>query len=98
MEAENNGEKMRKRCDDGSGGDDSKKPREGCSGSYTKEADVFEERDESADCQMNNLYILANSNKVMKIKDNKQLIDLSFNVEFLTTKFDELEKDRKKKQ
>ena len=45
---------------------------------------------------MNNLYILANSNKVMKIKDNKQLIDLSFNVEFLTTKFDELEKERKK--
>ena len=31
--------------------DDSKKPREGSSGSYTEEADLFEEGVESADCR-----------------------------------------------
>ena len=33
------------------GDDDSKKPREGSSGSYTDEADIFEEGVESADCR-----------------------------------------------
>ena len=60
--------------------DDSKKPREGSSGSYT-----------------NDLYLLANSNKEMQIKGNKQLIDLTSSVEFLTSKFDELERERKEK-
>ena len=59
------------------GDDDSKKPREGSSGSYTDEA-IFEEGAESADCRkvlfsclksldkkMNDLYMLANSNKEM---------------------------------
>ena len=32
------------------GDDDSKKPREGCSGSYTNEADIFEESVEPAGC------------------------------------------------
>ena len=77
------------------GDDASKKPREGTSGSYTDEADIFEEDVESADCQKvlfnclknleqknNNLYMLANrmelanSNKEMQIKGNKELIDL----------------------
>ena len=66
------------------GGDDSKKLREGSLGSYTDEADVFEEGFESADCRknlfnclknleqkMNDLYMLANSNKVMQIKADK---------------------------
>ena len=92
------------------GDDDSKKPREGSSGSYTDEADIFEEGVESADCRkvlfnclknleqiMNDLYMLANSNKEMQIKGDKQLIDLTSSVEFLTTKFDELEKERKEK-
>ena len=35
------------------GDDDSKKPREGSSGSYTEEADLFEEGVESADCRKN---------------------------------------------
>ena len=56
--------------------DDSNRPWEGNSGSYTEEADVFEEGVESADCRkvlfnclknlgqkMNDLYMLANSNK-----------------------------------
>ena len=32
------------------GDDDSKKPRKGSSGSYTNEADIFEEGVESAEC------------------------------------------------
>ena len=87
------------------GGDDSKKPRQGSSGSYTNEAYIFEEGPESADCQkvlfnflknleekMDDLDILANSTKEMQIKGNKQLIDLTSLLEILTSKFDELEK------
>ena len=46
---------------------------------------------------MNDLYLLAKSNKEMQIKDDKQLIDLTSLVEFLTSKFDELERERKEK-
>ena len=90
--------------------DDSKKPREGSSGSYTDEADIFEESVESADrrkvlfnClknleeRMNDVYMLANSNKEMQIKGDKQLTDLTSSVEFLTSKFDELEREKKEK-
>ena len=69
------------------GDDDSKKPREGSSGSYTDEADIFEEGVESADCRkllfnclknleekMNDFYMLANSNKEMQIKGDILLI------------------------
>ena len=90
--------------------DDSKKPREGSSGSYTDEADIFEESVESADCRkvlfnclknleerMNDLYMLANSNKEMQIKGDKQLTDLTSSVEFLTSKLNELERERKEK-
>ena len=91
------------------GDNDSKKPQEGSSGSYTDEADIFEEVVESADCQllfnflkdleqkMNDLYMLANNNKEMQMKGDKQLIDSTSSVELLTTKFDELEKERKEK-
>ena len=92
------------------GDDDSKKPQEGSSGSYTDETDVFEEGVESADCQkalfnclenleqkMNNLYMLANSNKEMQIKGDKQLIDLTSTVEFLTTNLMSLRRKEKKK-
>ena len=78
------------------GDDDFKKPREGGPGSYTYEADVFEEGAESADCRkvlfncsknlegkMNDLYMLVNSNKEMQIKGDKQLIDLTSSLEFL---------------
>ena len=88
----------------------SKKPREGSSGSCTNEADIFEEGVESANCRkvlfnclknlegkMNDLYMLANSNKEMQIKGDKKLIDLTFSVKFLTSKFDELERERKEK-
>ena len=92
------------------GDDDSKKPREGSSGSYTDEADIFEEDVESADSRemlfnclknleekMNDLYLLANSNKEMQIKADKQIFDLTSSVKFLTSKFDELERERKEK-
>ena len=39
----------------------------------------------------------ANSNKEIQIKGDKQLIDWTSLVEFLTFKFDELEKERKEK-
>ena len=46
---------------------------------------------------MNDLYLLANSNKEIQIKGDKKLIDLTSLVEFLTSKFDELERERKEK-
>ena len=46
---------------------------------------------------MNDLYMLANSNKEMQIKGDKQLIELPPSVEFLTPKLDELKKERKEK-
>ena len=47
--------------------------------------------------KMNDLYMLANSNKEMQIKGHKQLTDLTSLMEFLTSKFDVLEKERKEK-
>ena len=41
--------------------------------------------------------MLANSNKEMQIKGDKQLIEITSSVEFLTSQFDELEKERKEK-
>ena len=92
------------------GDDDSKKPREGSSGSYTDEADIFEEDVESADSReilfnclknleekMNDLYLLTNSNKEMQIKADKQLFDLTSSVECLISKFYKLERERKEK-
>ena len=71
---------------------------------------IFEKGVESADCQKvlfnclknleqkkNDLYMPANSNKEIQIKGDKQLIDWTSLVEFLTIKFDELEKERKEK-
>ena len=82
------------------GDDDSKKPWEGSSRSYTDEA-IFEEGVESAHCRkvlfnclknlkekMNDLFMLATSNREMQIKGDKQLIDLTSSVEFLISKFD----------
>ena len=87
--------------------DDSKKPREG---SYTNEADIFEQGVESAGCwkalfnclknfeeKLNDLYLLANSNKEVQIKGEKELIDSTSSVEFLTSKFDKLDRERKEK-
>ena len=66
------------------GDDNSKKPREGSSGSYTGEADIFEEGVELADCRkvlcnclkdleekINDLYMLAGSNKEIQMTGDK---------------------------
>ena len=47
--------------------------------------------------KMNDLYMLANSSKEMQITGDKQLTELTSSVEFLTSKFDEIEKERKEK-
>ena len=41
------------------------------------------------------IYEQGNENRNMHIKDKKQLVDLAESVKFMTSKFDELEKDRK---
>ena len=46
---------------------------------------------------MKDLYLLANSNNEMQINGDKQLIDLAFSVEFLTSEFDELKRGKKEK-
>ena len=46
---------------------------------------------------MNDLYMLANSKKEMQIKGDKQLINLTSTVKFLSSKFDELQRKRKEK-
>ena len=69
------------------GDDDSKKPREGSSGSYTDEVDIFEEGVESADCRkvlfnclkkleekMDDLYLLAKAIKKCKLKATNSLL------------------------
>ena len=44
------------------------------------------------------IYEQGNENKKMHIKDEKQLVDLVESVKFMSSKFDELEKDRKEKE
>ena len=44
------------------------------------------------------IYEQRNENKNMHIKGEKQLVDLAESVKFMTSKFDELEKDRKQKE
>ena len=44
------------------------------------------------------IYEQENENKNMHIKGEKQLVDLAESVKFMTSKFDELEKDQKEKE
>ena len=44
------------------------------------------------------IYKQGNENKNMHIKGEKQLVDLAESVKFMTSKFDELEKDWKEKE
>ena len=44
------------------------------------------------------IYEQGNENKNMHIKGEKQLVDLAESVKFMTSKFDELEKDQKEKE
>ena len=44
------------------------------------------------------IYEQGNENKNMHIKGEKELVDLAGSVNFMTSKFDELKKDRKEKE
>ena len=82
----------------------STKPHEGSLSSYSDEANVFEEDVDSVDCQkvlfdcLKNLEQKKNNlNKEMQIKGDKKLTDITSLLKFLTSKFDEVEKERKEK-
>ena len=91
--------------------EDPKKIQEASSASFADEGDVFNEGIDSSGCReilfncLKNLeakvmeiYEQGNENKNMHIKGEKQLVDLAESVKFMTSKFDELEKDRKEKE
>ena len=91
--------------------EDPKKIREASSASFADEGDVFNEGIDSSGCReilfncLKNLeakvmeiYEQGNENKNMHIKGEKQLVDLAESVKFMTSKFDELEKDQKEKE
>ena len=82
----------------------STKPHKGSLSSYSDEANVFEEDVDSVDCQkvlfdcLKNLEQKKNNlNKEMQIKGDKKLTDITSLLKFLTSKFDEVEKERKEK-
>ena len=50
------------------------------------------------DKQVKELYILAQSNNEKHIKGEKQLLDLTESINFMTKKFDDYEKDRAEKE
>ena len=91
--------------------EDPKKIREASSASFADEGDVFNEGTDSSACReillncLKNLeakimetYEQGNENKNMHIKGEKELVDLAGSVKFMTSKFDELKKDRKEKE
>ena len=91
--------------------EDPKKIREASSASFVDEGDVFNEGIDSSsyreilfnclkilEAKVMEIYEQRNENKNMHTKDKKQLIDLAESVKFITSKFDELEKDRKEKE
>ena len=50
------------------------------------------------DKQVKELYVLAQSNYEKHIKGEKQLLDLTESINFMTKRFDDYEKDRAKKE
>ena len=91
--------------------EDPNKIREASSANFADESDGFNEDIDSSGCReilfncLKNLeakvmeiYEQGNENKNMHIKGEKQLVDLAESVKFMTSKFDELEKDRKEKE
>ena len=91
--------------------EDPKKIREASSASFADEGDVFNEGIDSSgwgeilfNCLKNfeakvmEIYEQGNENKNMYIKGEKQLVDLVESVKFMSSKFDELENNRKEKE
>ena len=106
--------KKRDLSDQSSNGDEPKRLREESSASSSSPdspSDVFQESLKSPDCmkillncfknldkQVKELYILAQSNNEKHIKSEKQLLDLTESINFMTKKFDDYEKDRAEKE
>ena len=91
--------------------EDPKKIREASSASFADEGDVFNEGIDLSGCKeilfncLKNLeakvmgiYEQGNENKNMHIKGENQLVELAESVKFMTSKFDELDKDRNEKE
>ena len=91
--------------------EDPKKIREASSAYFADEGDVFNEGVDLSGCReilfnflktleakVMEIYEQRNKNKNMHIKGDKQLVDLAERVKSMTSKFDELEKDRKEKE
>ena len=90
---------------------DPKKIREASSASFADEGDVFNEGIDLSGCKeilfncLKNLeakvmgiYEQGNENKNMHIRGENQLVELAESVKFMTSKFDELDKDRNEKE
>ena len=102
--------KKRDLSDQSQRGDERKKVKEGSSASSTDDTDVFGEGFESADCEailfnslknlevkVKEIFDLANITNESQIKGEQQLKCLTESVEFISTRFDEYEADRKRK-
>ena len=106
--------KKRDLSDQSNDGDEPKRLREESSASSSSPdspSDVFQESLKSPDCmkillncfknldkQVKELYVLAQSNNEKHIKGEKQLLDLTESINFMTKKFDDYEKDRAEKE
>ena len=103
--------KKRDLSDDSKTTEEPKKVKESGSASLSDECDVFNDGVESEDCRVilynclknlekdiKEIYLLASDNRNRQIKGEKQLSDLAESVSFISSKFDEYEKDRKEKE
>ena len=106
--------KKRDLSDQSSNGDEPKRLREESSASSSSPdspSDVFQESLKSPDCmkillncfknlakQVKELYVLAQSNNEKHIKGEKQLLDLTESINFMTKRFDNYEKDWAEKE
>ena len=105
--------KKRDLSDQSNNGDGPKRLREeslASSSSPDSPSDIFQESLKSPDCmkirlncfknldkQVKELYALAQSNNEKHIKDEKQLLDLTKSINFMTKKCNDYEKDRAEK-
>ena len=53
---------------------------------------------QNLEVKISKIYNLSNNLRSMKIKGNKQLVNLTQSVRFMSEKFDDFEKDRKEKE
>ena len=53
---------------------------------------------QNLEVKISKIYNLSNNLRSLKIKGNKQLVNLTQSVRFMSEKFDDFEKDRKEKE